>query len=364
MKSINVSVFRKTGRTGFHFIWKDPRTGKRRTKASGESKKRNAERAAADFEDELNRRAAPDLILWEDFVFDYDRQVLKHAASGTAYAAYAAFKHFTAAVKCERLEQVPGLIGAFRLALLDNPNLAPTTQTGYLKHFRSAMNWAHEQGLLVDKVKIKMPPSPETEMKGRPLTDVEYRLMLMTGLDLYGQTMEDFLIGLWWSGLRRGEAMKLSWNRDDPFAIDQAGEYWRFRIRNGAQKSKRAQLAPMAPEFCEWLEGRKHRKGLVFGPLGKKGERMRADTTGKAVSEIGEAAGIVTDEAVDRHATCHDFRRSFGDRWSRELSVVDLKAMMRHKSIDTTMKYYVGRDVDSISARLRAITERKRFCND
>ena len=73
------------------------------------------------------------------------------------------------------------------------------------------------------------------------------------------------------------------------------------------------------------------------------------------MSAIGKAAGIVTDEAEGRHATCHDLRRSFGDRWARKVMPADLKELMRHKSIETTMKYYVGRNVDDISARLHAI---------
>jgi integrase len=354
--SINVSVFQKVtrGKKGWYYIWKDPTSGKRRTRASGHPTRRLAERGAADFEAELNRTAMPDLITWADFEAEYNRQVLDHAADGTAYQCYAAFAQLKQATAIERLEQVPEFLGAFRLALLES-DLAPATQVGYLKHFRSAMNWAYEAGLLAERIKVKLPPQPETEAKGRPLTDVEYQALLLTAMDTYGQTMVDFLTGLWLSGLRLGEAMRLSWDRDAPFAVDRAGEYWRFRIRKGAQKAKRAQLAPMDPEFIDWLAGRTPRKGLVFNPLGHKGKRFKTDAAGKAVSEIGEATGIVTDEETGRHATSQDFRRSFGDRWARQLMPADLKEMMRHRSIETTMKYYVGRDVDSISARLHAL---------
>lgn len=354
MAKISVSVFRKTGRTGFHFIWKDPRSGKRRTKASGETKKRDAERAAIAFEDELNRKSQPDSITWKDFLSEYDRQHLKHVADGTAYQAYAAFNAFEAATNIVRLEEVHQVINEFRVVLVSSGQWAPSTQVGYLKHFRAAMNWAFEQGMLADKVKIKLPSSPETEMKGRPLTGDEYQAMLMEAEETYNESIADFISGLWFSGLRRGEAMILSWDRDAPFSIDQTGEYWRFRIRNRVQKSKRAQLAPMAPEFIQFLQERESREGLVFNPLGLKGERFEPDGVGKAVSKIGENAGIVTDEAEGRHATCHDFRRSFGDRWARRLMPADLKELMRHKSIETTMKYYVGRNVDDISARLHA----------
>ena len=119
-------------------------------------------------------------------------------------------------------------------------------------------------------------------MKGRPLTDVEYQEMLLTGTAMEnGDSIADFMRGLWLSGLRRGEAMKLSWDRDESFSVDMSGEYLRFRIRTGGQKSKRAQLAPITPDFSEFLLARQNRKGLVFHPLGLKGERLQPDGVGQ-----------------------------------------------------------------------------------
>lgn len=354
MAKIEVSVFQKTGRKGFHFIWKDPATGKRKTKASGETKKRAAERAAVAFEEVLNRRKCPDSITWDDFVSEYQRHHLDHQSKGMAYSTFAAFKWFTSGVKVDRLEQVPDLMKEFRLTLL-NSGLAAATQTGYLKHFRVAMNWALDQGLLAEKVKIKIPPSPESEMKGRPLSGAEYQALLLSAEESHHPSVADFISGLWFSGLRRGEAMSLSWDRDASFAIDQSGEYWRFKIRLGAQKAKRAQLAPMTPDFAEFLEKRSERRGFVFEPLNLRKKRYTDDGVGKAVAAIGEAAGIVTDERAERFATCHDCRRSFGDRWARKLMPADLKELMRHKSVETTMKYYVGRNVDDLSARLQQL---------
>lgn len=75
------------------------------------------------------------------------------------------------------------------------------------------------------------------------------------------------------------------------------------------------------------------------------------------VSRFGKAAGIETDAENEKFATCHDLRRSFGSRWSRELMPADLKQMMRHASIETTMKYYVGQQTDELSARLHSMSE-------
>lgn len=358
-KQIRVNVFQKTGRTGFHFIWKDPATGKRKTKASGHHKKRDAERAAVAFEEELNRKSSPTTMTVADLQEVYDRDKLRHLSKGKQYAADAAFEWF-AKTNCQRLSDVPDYISKFRTLLLDS-ELAPPTQNGYLKHFRSAMNWASENGYLAERIQLKLNTADsDSEMRGRPLTQAEFHAMCLEATELpHHETIVDTMTGLWHSGLRRGEAMQLSWDRDTPFHIDRSGEYWRFRIRKGAQKSKRHQLAPMVPEFTDWLQQRtapEDRKGLVFNPLNRLGKRFQPDGFGKAVAAIGEAAGIVTDAAIDRHATCHDFRRSFADRYAKIIMPADLKKLMRHRSVETTMKYYVGRETDDLTARLHSLT--------
>jgi integrase len=45
-----------------------------------------------------------------------------------------------------------------------------------------------------------------------------------------------------------------------------------------------------------------------------------------------------------KYASLHDFRRSFGERWSDRVMPVVLKELMRHSQIETTLRYYVGQD--------------------
>jgi len=69
---------------------------------------------------------------------------------------------------------------------------------------------------------------------------------------------------------------------------------------------------------------------------------------------IGKTAGIVVDwkaakpnaedqESKPIFASAHDLRRSFGERWSSRIMP---KELMRHKSIDTTMRFYVAQNAD------------------
>jgi integrase len=63
-----------------------------------------------------------------------------------------------------------------------------------------------------------------------------------------------------------------------------------------------------------------------------------------------------------KFASAHDLRRSFGERWASRVMPQVLMELMRHESIDTTMKFYVGRNAQSTAALLWEVTG-KRFEN-
>ena len=63
---------------------------------------------------------------------------------------------------------------------------------------------------------------------------------------------------------------------------------------------------------------------------------------------------MVTDKAAGKFATAHDFRRSFGTRWAKQVTSAVLKRLMRHSSISTTEGYYVNLDADDIADTLWA----------
>jgi hypothetical protein len=45
-----------------------------------------------------------------------------------------------------------------------------------------------------------------------------------------------------------------------------------------------------------------------------------------------------------KHVSAHELRRAFGVRWAARLMPAQLMELMRHESIDTTLRYYVGAD--------------------
>ena len=129
-----------------------------------------------------------------------------------------------------------------------------------------------------------------------------------------------------------------------------------LRIRAELEKGHKDRLLPMAPEFAEFLQEtpEAERTGFVFHPLPlrpwRSGGRLTENRVGDIVKTIGKTAGVKVythpTTGKVKHATAHDLRRSFGQRWSTRVMPQVLMQLMRHESIETTLRFYVGRDAD------------------
>ena len=86
---------------------------------------------------------------------------------------------------------------------------------------------------------------------------------------------------------------------------------------------------------------------------------MTSARVGCIVSEIGQKAGVVVNKAEKKHASAHDLRRSFSTRWVAKVKPATLQLLMRHKSIETTMKYYVAQDADEVADELWLVFNRE-----
>jgi len=61
---------------------------------------------------------------------------------------------------------------------------------------------------------------------------------------------------------------------------------------------------------------------------------------------------------VTKYATAHDLRRSFGIRWAGKVKPATLQLLMRHHSIETTLRYYVGQNADATADAVWTAYER------
>ena len=86
---------------------------------------------------------------------------------------------------------------------------------------------------------------------------------------------------------------------------------------------------------------------------------MTAAAVSKKIADIGEKANIIVGENgnIDkktrkrkpRFASAHDLRRAFGERWSMKVMPHALMQLMRHESMETTLKFYVGRNAEKVA---------------
>ena len=152
-----------------------------------------------------------------------------------------------------------------------------------------------------------------------------------------------------------GEAVALNW-QDGLFVLDTTGKHPAFHIEAEAQKSRRSEVIPATPDFCEWILAecpQGERVGKVF-PLTNRatGKPFATTEVCRIVSAIGRKARVVVDKVTGKYASAHDLRRSFGTRWARRVRTAELQRLMRHADISTTMGFYVDLDADEMAGDL------------
>jgi integrase len=373
---IHVIVFRPSDRKFFHAQWTDPITAKQKTKSTKTAIQRDAERFAGNLEKELNEGTyrGQSRITWSEFRKRFEDEVIPSKAPVTNGKFQAAFNAIERHIDPKLLIAINAdQLSRFQKKLRDEDKLREATIKGHLAFLRIALNWAKRIGLIATVPEIDM-PKRTAGMKGRPITTEEFERMLAKVPDVVlkprkgekpktadrltadaarVESWRRFLRGLWWSGLRLGEALILDWTDDRKICVDLLGRRPMFRVRAEAEKGYKDRTFPMAPEFAEMLlqTPEDDRTGFVFNPLMQlnHGKPRRPDTIGSVIVDIGIKAGVKVAERGKKikHASAHDLRRAFGTRWSTRVMPPVLQQMMRHASIQTTMEYYVGQNAET-----------------
>ena len=345
--------------TGWGFL-----LGKQKHKSAETHVKREAERAAGKWEAELRdgRYAAPCRLAWADFRERYESEALPSLAERTAEPRCGVMNHVERILSPRRLSDLTADRLSYFQSKLREAGLKDSTIAGHLAHLRSILSWAVDVGMLRAVPKFQMPTRNlgGKLMRGRPISGEEFdRMINKVEKQRPGDAnrWEQYLRGLWLSGLRLEESLVLTWDGDSAIRVDLGGRFPRFRIYAEAEKGHKDRLLPMTPDFAEWLlrTPEADRYGPVFH-LGDKPNRQRsAGRVGRVISEIGKAAGVKVKTDADgtvKFASAHDLRRSFGTRWAPRVKPATLQLLMRHSSIDTTLRYYVDQDADDVAGEL------------
>lgn len=363
---IKVYVVAYPGRRNLVMRFKDPVTEKLVTKTAGTSKRKDAERAAAKWEEDLRtgRYVNPSQITWGEFRQRYEDESLSAMADST-------FRKVGNIL--DLMERTLGLCDDTKLQRVTAAELsrfqaqlrktrAEATVASYMGHVSAALGWAVEVGFIREAPTIARPKRKKgvKVMKGRPITAEELDRMLAKVVDVVGEpaapSWRRLLQGLWWSGLRLGEALDLYWDREDRLHVDLTGKRPMLRIHAQLEKGNKDRLLPMAPEFAEFLleTPPAERRGRVFRLKARRDrgtEKLGLLHVSKTLCRVGQKAGVKvhTDPktAKVKYGSAHDLRRSFGERWASRVMPQVLQELMRHESIETTLRYYVGRNAQN-----------------
>lgn len=382
MDEINVIVVDRK-RKNLYLRYLDPDTGRPVEKSARTKIKAEAIKAAGKWQAELRegRYQKPSQMTWEAFREYYATNYLPSLAVRTAETYESTLNVFEAKCNPQRLADVTTPRVTAFVTMLRAESASEATIARHLRQLQVAMRWAQKQGLLRSLPQITMPKRARGAkvMRGRAITTEEFERMLASvpkgiearpntrGVDVVG-LWRFYLQGLWNSGLRLSESLTLRWDyAPNALVVDFSNSRPMLRIPAEVEKGNQDRLLPMAPEFAKFLDSmpEHERRGRVFKLVTGSGQTFKTATSdvSKRVVAIGKQAGVVVDERMKgkkqlrKFASAHDLRRAFGFRWALRVMPAVLKDLMRHRSIDTTMKYYVGQNAEAMADVLWAAVE-------
>ncbi len=374
---IRVWVSARKDRGGFVLRWDDPRTGRRRQKRASASTRSAAYREAGVIEERLNggdpidkpmKRKPTRGTSWDAFTTRYTKSYLRHTSKSNRYKWTGVVAQVDAEFEARGIETpllddvTAELLEAVEQRLFDKGN-KPNTVDSAMATLRSGLSWAAGIGLMATI------PTPRGrgraveesgEMRGRPITEVEFKAIIASFSDDkqiadHVESWQHMAQGLWLSGLRISEAMQLHATNADchrPVNLDSDRPAIMFL---NSQKNRKDQMVAITPDFAEFLRRSRPVDGWYFNPRGLRGRYQTSNAVGRKFGNAGEAAGVIT--AAGEYATAHDLRRSFAQRWASRVMPPILQHLMRHQSIQTTMKYYVGSNADAAAIAIREAWE-------
>ena len=368
MDNIKVKVVEFGDRQHYQMQFVDPLTRKKKTRSTGvlrdgsKKARAEAEKAAGKWESELHegRYHARGKISWAEFRERYEAEKAPSLADGTAVQTQTVMNQIEELINPQRLADLtPDLLSVFQAQLRSQKNKEATI-SGKLGHLQASLGWAKSIGLIREVPEITKPKRAKGTrlMKGRPVTGEEFDRMLAATDKVRphdAANWKHYLTGLWLSGLRLEESLVLSWDDEGTLLIDLSGKHPRLRIWADAEKGNQDRLLPLTPDFAEWLlkTPKEQRVGRVFRLNGLlSGKPITPKRVSRVVSAIGKKAGVIVNKIDGKYASAHDLRRSFGTRWASKVKPATLQLLMRHESIETTLKYYVDQDADDVASEL------------
>ena len=377
---INVYVVARPDRKFLSLRYQCPVTGERFERSSGETSEKEARKRAGKWEEELRAgRGGKVSVNWDEFRTAYENATEVSLRAGTGAKIAGMFNIVEEFMKPDNIKRItPQWLTKFQRRLLDSGR-EPATVESHFRHLKAAMNWGKEQGVIPSVPqfpRLKQARSAKV-MKGRPITGEEFERML-AAVDVEFPLQSDWsssrkkrvqeqrdsikflLRGLWLSGLRLEESLSLTWDQwADGIRVDIAKDHVYLLIPAESEKGGKDRVYPTTLDFAEFLRAvpEDQRKGYVFNPFFHRGTSRRLNTVSDRIVKIGKTAKVKVDQKGDKAiwASAHDLRRAFATRWAMRVPSMVLKELMRHQSISTTEKYYVGQNAEQMAIFLAGV---------
>ena len=217
---IKVQLFKRKSRKNWEMKWKAGDNWV--TRSTGCKLKRDAQQVAFEQQKKLESEQFQQKFGWNSFCDRYESECLE-LNSGEKNLE----KWNTVRSKFEKLID-PKFITDLEtndflkfIKLMKADERAPATIENYLGYLKAAMNWAaHKSVKIINEAPyIPIPKVDDDDaVAGRPLTMEEFERMLMQVPKVFSKHPDSityFLWGIFHSGLRIGEAMRLTWDKED-----------------------------------------------------------------------------------------------------------------------------------------------------
>lgn len=336
MKRLSMTVVRPSRRTeaGYVARWTDPLSGRRRQKQLGQCRKRDAYDSARELAEQIDSGMEVDGLPWLEFCRRYEQQALGSRSPGTV-ANWRTVQWFVEehcplrTIRDANTRWIDLVVDAIQR---ERPDASTNTVASYLTKLRAALRWAARKRYLDTVPWFDI--DREERARSRAVTPHEFSRMIVA-VPLVRRRdavlWRRLLRGQFYTGLRIGELLALSWDADADIHVIQ-GRHPLIEFRK--QKNRKRQTIPIAPEAWEVLCDTALRSGSVFGI------RMTPKRVVRVIGRIGKAAGVITNKETGKFATSHDVRRAFYDWCHGRFGEAIASMMLRHADQETTLIYY------------------------
>jgi integrase len=337
-KRITVYLLQPKDRPFFKLEWVVPGTNIRRSRSAKTADPDQAERLRSDLEYELNHglHRDPCKMPFEDFRELYEDERLAEKRAATRKKAGYVFDSFTELAGPRTLGDVDARMLSGYARDLRKLGRSPATLQAHLAYLRAALRWAVDQGFLPAVPKVAMPKVPKKRHINRIDRPQFERLLQEAPND--GWRL--FLWTAWYTGMRRCELLALTWDGANGMPWVDLGRR-RIWIPAAHNKSGEDQCLPIHPALLAV-----YKKHLGDGyDLYEKFATVKAAPRGRlyflsaSPREVSRKFTALAKRA-GLNITLHDLRRSFGSRYASKVTAPQLKALMRHADIKTTLEFY------------------------